>query len=784
MNKNINKILALLITVVVFFLFSGFAYYDGIGNVHYDMTKQIYKDTYYGEQIGQSASSGNQHAYFVSSNLATSGLIPIVYSGQVRSANTVGTMVRDIQNAGYNVIAAINGDIFDTLSNSPKGFTMHAGNIISSGYQSEKVVVFDKNGRASLQPPSVTYSISGEIKFNSGNTITTTTDANGITLDTPILNPEVIQTKFKRNIDFVNIPHGGAQALHLFNRHYAESTKTKGSCIEVVVDCGNADNTQLRIGKTIRGTVKAVNVDARNTPIGTNEIVLSTPSGSNSASQLYSMIVGSDVEITVSSNGNAAYENASEALGVYYTILENGHFVTGGTNLNPRTAIGIKADGSVILYVLDGRTARAKGLGLTDLAKHMKALGCVHVANLDGGGSSTFYARLPGLENAAGRKNSPSGGTERRVSNGLLLAYPKGGTDTDITNLAIYPAQTLILPGASMKLDAIGLNSKFETVRKNLKPEYALEGENGTVDSSGTYTAGSIEGNVKILASLGDAKGETQVTIVRNGLTITPSIAGLKINPKEQKDVNMKVMQGNVNVVSNDNVFTFSCDKNIGTIDANGLFTAGEKNGERGYIYIKFQNYNASIPVQVGEDTAVFSDIYGHWANKEITELAAKGIINGIGQNMFNPDGNLTRAQFLAILAKLSGDDVSKSPEKFFYDVSKTDWFAQYVYWGIEKGITNGSNPNQFSPNNNITRQEMCTMLCKYAIMKQIILAQTKGNVVFKDQNQISYWANDYVLTVAGAGIVNGTPEGNFEPNKPATRAQAATIIFKFNNIN
>lgn len=780
MNKNIKKVLSLFLILMVFASFSGFSYYEGIGNVHYDANKQIYIDTYYGEQIGQSASSGNQHAYFVSTNLAASGLVPIVYSGQVRSVSTVGTMVKDVENTGYNVIAAINGDIFDTSSGAPKGLTMHAGNIISSGYQSEKVVVFDSEGKASLQPTSLTYSIKGEIRYNSGNNITTTTDQNGVVLDTPILTPEVIQTAFKRNIDFINVPHGGAQGLHLYNRHYAESTKTQGSCIEVVLDCGNSDNTQLRVGKHINATVKAVNVDARNTPIGVNEIVLSTPAGSASASQLYSMIVGSNVEIEVSSNGNSAYDNATEALGVYYTILENGQLATGGTNLNPRTAVGIKADGSVVLYVLDGRSANAKGLGLTDLAKHMKALGCVHVANLDGGGSSTFYARLSGLENAAGRKNLPSGGGERKVSNGLLLAYKKGGFDSEISNLAIYPAQTLLLAGSKMKFDTAGLNSKFEIVRKGVSPTYSIDKGEGTVDANGMFTAGINEGNIKISASLGNAKGETNVTVVKRGLTIAPSIAGLKINPKETKDINMKVMQGNINVVSDDNVFTFSCDKNIGSIDEQGVFTAGDRNGERGYIYIKFQNYDASIPVQVGDDIQIFSDIEGHWAKKEITELASKGVINGIGNNMFNPDGKLTRAQFLTMLAKLSGEDVSKSPPQFFYDVKTDDWFAPYVYWGIEKGITNGSNPNEFSPSTNITREQMCTMLCKYAIMKQITLPQKNSYIAFKDQNKVSYWATDYIMTMAGSGIVNGTPDGNFEPQQAATRAQSAMMIFKF----
>ncbi len=782
MKHNIKKILSILLVIVVFSAFSGFAYYEGIGNVHYDLNKQIFKNTFYGEQIGQSPTSGNQHAYFVTSNLVNSGLVPIVYSGQVRSATTVGTMVKDIQSTGYNVIAAINGDIFDTSSSAPKGFTMHEGNIISSGYNSEKVVVFDNMGRASLQPSSVTYSLKGEIRYTSGNNITTTKDGNGVVLETPILSPEVIQTKFERKIDFVNVPHGGARGLHLYNRHYADSTKTQGSCIEVVVDCQTPENTQLRVGKTIKGTVKAVNVDARNTPIGANEIVLSTPSGSDSASQLYSMIVGSDVEIGVSGNGNSAYDNAREALGVYYTVLENGNLAIGGTNLNPRTAIGIKADGSIVLYVLDGRSANAKGLGLTDLAKHMKALGCIHVANLDGGGSSTFYSRLAGIENASTRKNSPPGNSERRVSNGLLLAYRASNSDSQIANLAIYPAQTLLLPGASLKLEVTGLNSNFEIVSKGVNVAYTVVGGNGSVDSNGVYTAGMNEGNFKISASTGNATGETQVTVVKSGLTITPSVTGFKINPKETKDINMKVMQGNVNVVSNDNLFKFSCDENIGTINENGMFTAIDKTGEKGYIYIGYENYSVSIPVQVGDPRQSFTDIYGHWANKEITELAAKGIVNGIGNNMFNPDGNLTRAQFLALLAKLSGDDVSKAQPQFFYDVAGSEWFAPYVYWGIEKGITNGSNPNEFSPNANITREQMCTMLCKYAVMKQITLPQVKENVSFNDQDKISYWAKDYIMTVAGAGIVNGTPQGNFESQGNATRAQSAMIIFKFIN--
>lgn len=781
--KNICKnIIAMVVVISMFLSLTGFRYYEGFGNAFYDGKKQIFKDTYYGEQIGKNG-NGNQHAYFVEANLATSGLLPIVYNGAVRSSATVGNMVNYMQGQGFNVIAAINGDLFDTASNAPKGFTMHNGNIVSSGYQPEDVIVFDASGRASVQPSSVIFNLKGEIAYDSGNKIPQYTDANGVNLEVPIMNPEFIRTSFVRKIDFVNIPHGGAQGLHFYNRHYASSTKTSGSCIEVVVDCGNSDATQLRVGKTLHGTVKAVNVDARNTPIGENEIILSTPSGSASASQLYSMVVGSNVEIEVSSNGNVAYDTANEAIGVYYTLLRNGNFVTPGTNLNPRTALGIKEDGSIMLYVLDGRSSNSKGLGLTDLAKHMKSLGCTDVVNLDGGGSSTFYTRLSGKEDSSSRKNKPSGGGERRVTNGIMLAYKTNGWESTVNNIAVYPVQTLLMPKASVQLEAIPLNSRFEKVGAS-SAIFNLESGGGSITPSGLYTAGEQEGEAIVTANIGNAIGKTAVTVVKNNLTITPSVKNIHVKPGESKDINMKAMQGNIHVITSDLAFNFSCDENIGTIDANGNFTATQKNGEKGNIRISFDNYSITIPVLVGEEIVGFKDIQGHWAAKEIMELSDKGIVSGTGQNLFNPDGELTRAQFLAMLAKLSKEDVKTANKVFFYDVAGSEWFASYVYWGIAKGISKGTNPNEFSPNNRITREQMCTMLCNYAEKQNIMMPQINTGKVFKDQVTISSWARDYVVTAAGAGIIDGNPDGSFNPKGAATRAQAAKVIYKFLNMN
>ena len=85
-----------------------------------------------------------------------------------------------------------------------------------------------------------------------------------------------------------------------------------------------------------------------------------------------------------------------------------------------------------------------------------------------------------------------------------------------------------------------------------------------------------------------------------------------------------------------------------------------------------------------------FSDIRGHWAEAYINQLSAKGLVSGIGNGMFGPENKLTRSQFLAMLAKLSGEDVSKSPAVNFKDVPGNEWYYAFVNWGSAAGIVKG----------------------------------------------------------------------------------------------
>ena len=133
-------------------------------------------------------------------------------------------------------------------------------------------------------------------------------------------------------------------------------------------------------------------------------------------------------------------------------------------------------------------------------------------------------------------------------------------------------------------------------------------------------------------------------------------------------------------------------------------------------LYVEYNNNSIEIPVQVGAYIVEFTDTTNHWAKTYIGTLAGMNILDGMGDNTFAPDGSLTRAQFVAMLAKMTdGIDITAAASAGFTDVNEKDWYFGYVNWGYENGIVNGMGDGTFSPNASITREQMAVMLCNYA---------------------------------------------------------------------
>jgi predicted heme/steroid binding protein len=773
--------------------FMGFSYQDGIGNVSFQSSIEIFEDVKYEELIAKNATNGVEHAYIISANNQSNEIKAMVFNGEVRATYTLQNMIKYAEEQGYIVLAGINGDIFDTATGTPKGLTIVQGNILTSGYAPELSLAFDDEGKASMQNVSLSYGLKGFI--NSTETVVTTTPAITNILEDGtevIVMPEQSETtsnssqkEFVTNIDFFNVPQGGSKGLHLFNRHYSNSTKTSSNCVEVVIDTGSSDNIQLKVNNTIKGVVKSVNINTSNTPIGDSEVVLSTVSESASASILSNMVIGSEVEISAKDNMNTGLENAVDAMGIYYSIVADGKIDTTGTNPNPRTVLGIKKDGSLVLYVLDGRQpAVSNGLGLIDTAKHMIALGCVSAFNMDGGGSSVLYARLPGLENDATLKNSPSQLSERSVSNGLLLVYKKSGTNV-AENLNVYPELSLCMPGADVQISTYASNNLYEKVSVPGSVSYSVSGQNGNVSNDGLFTAGDSKGRVVINATSKKLSGSTEVEIIDPAdLTILPSVMKLNMDINQTAEIDVNVKYGEAKVNSKDSLFSWSCDPDLGLIDQNGKFVSTSRNGMNGNIYIGYNGNLITIPVTVGKAIIDFTDTIGHWARDYIGQMASRGLIDGVGDNMFMPDMEITRAQYLAMLAKTVPDLNLESYSKTeFIDVNQSEWYYKYVNWGYGNSIVSGLNETTFAPNDYITREQMTIMLCNFSRSLGIAMPQISSGIVFPDTNKISVWAADYVATVVGAGIMNGDSTGVFMPSGLATRAQAAKTVFAYNNI-
>lgn len=170
-----------------------------------------------------------------------------------------------------------------------------------------------------------------------------------------------------------------------------------------------------------------------------------------------------------------------------------------------------------------------------------------------------------------------------------------------------------------------------------------------------------------------------------------------------------------------------------------------------------------------------FVDIQNHWAKDEIEIMSASSVVNGMGNMLFMPDKEITRAQFSAFIIRA----FSLAPLHYsgtFDDVKAHNWYSGAVETVTKYAIANGVSPSMFAPDEPVTREQMTVM-----IVRSLRLAGISGkNAVvtdFKDAESISDYAKEYVNIAAEYGIVAGFSDGTFRPKDSATRAEAVVLI-------
>lgn len=180
----------------------------------------------------------------------------------------------------------------------------------------------------------------------------------------------------------------------------------------------------------------------------------------------------------------------------------------------------------------------------------------------------------------------------------------------------------------------------------------------------------------------------------------------------------------------------------------------------------------------VGYNEVTFSDIRTHWAKNNIEFLAARLILSGKTKDSFDPEGVVTRAEYVTMLANSTdGITVKGSRSAGFDDVPSGAWYADYVNWAVANGIVSGYGDGNFGPDDRITREQMALMTDNFLKAFNMALPVIKEKLNFSDGNKISGWAAASVAKMQQAGIINGMPDGTFAPQGTATRAEGATII-------
>lgn len=671
----------------------------------------------------------------------SSNVYPVMVSGsKVCNYGNFSSMAALLEKQGKHVIAGLNGDYYVVANYEPLGIEVQNGELWSSdaghwgiGFLSDGTAVF---GKPSL---SISANIAGE----------------DFTLDA------VNKTR----------ANGGAV---LYTDDYAGATKNTGDGIDLI--CSISAPLALNCEATL--TVEEIVTTGGAVTIPAGKAVLSVSANATEAlkTAIAGLAVGSTTTVKISSPGDWA--NVTYAIGSLYKLVTNGAIesnLPAGTA--PRSAVGKKADGTLVFYTIDGRqSGYSAGVTITQLAQRMLELGCVEASIMDGGGSTSLNAIYIG-DSSASQINSPSEGSQRSVTNYIMLVTDAKPTGT-ATRLALYPLSTTILSGATSTFALKAADENGYPAAINSYVNLTVDSALGTIKPDGAFTAaGAGSGNVTATAN-GLVSASVQVNVVKTPDSITvkkeggSAVSALAVATESTTALTAAAMKNHVSLISQDTCYIWSVEGGIGSITADGTFTAGKQNAS-GTITVKAGDKSVSIPVTVTNPEKFDDVIKTDWFYNAVKYVSDANLMNGTADRIFSPDADMSRAMVVTVLWRMQG-----SPEPTatgaFSDVPDGQWYSKAVYWANEKGIVQGY-AGKFDPASAITREQLAAILYRYAGSPA-----TSGALdAFTDASAVSSWAQTALCWTVEKKIIGGVTDTQLSPQTTATRAQVATILHR-----
>ncbi|MCI8477864.1 MAG: hypothetical protein HFE97_05885 [Oscillospiraceae bacterium] len=530
-------------------------------------------------------------------------VVPTVsYGDKVLSRATLTNMARGLETQGRRVVSGINGDYYVLATGAPLGMVITDG-VLRSSSSWHLAVGFREDGSAFIGTPGLLITAAFHDKLltvtgginkvrkvhntsdNTGGLLLLTSDFSATTQNTAP-GVDVILTPLTENIGLTEPGING-------------STLTRSA--------------ELGVNRRVVCQVDQILESNGSIPIPKGKLVL-TLNGQDHAETLEavrSLQAGDTIKIDISS-ADARWSTATQAVGAMYKLVTNGVVEkpadqaarNAWSERTARTAIGIKADGTVIFYTMDGKQpGYSVGCTLTQVAMRLVELGCVEAVSLDGGGSTTIGATLPG-QSSMEIQNKPADGSPRANSVAVFLTtelQPNGS----LGSFYVTPEDSLLLAGGSVSVKATALDTNYYPMDFSGELSYFIYSGDGAVSTDGVFTAGSESGVTQVTVSSGNASGVATMSVVKtpDRISLTneatgTAISSLSLSPGQQVNLKAASVYKGLDLISQDHCYTWTLDAGLGSVDSEGVITAGHASGS-GKLTVSAGGRSVSIPVSI-----------------------------------------------------------------------------------------------------------------------------------------------------------------------------------------
>ncbi len=736
------------------------------GETNYEHYAEIADGFYFGNAI-LTNSKGKRVETFSLETTAGGAVYPIVAFGDViNDFMTIDDVIANAEKRGLNVLGGINADFFYSSRSLPLGAVIAEGRYLSNN-SDENMLGFDENGAFFSDHPVIDITLenlgggetvdglTGEVHSNAGKTV------------------EVHQ--------FNKVRMAGS-GIFLYDTGY-DSVSTGTSLDGWGVVFRILEGTMTVSGE-MSLQVEQVIPAGKDFPLKDGYMVLTAQAASAFPLAYENFSVG-DIVTLKTTCSDERLAGAWYATGCGDLLVHEGEMTDSSgwdqalVAVHPRTALGIKQDGSIIAYAVDGRrSSYSNGALLENIAADLIARGCSEVINLDGGGSTVMSVRLPGQEHCA-IVNRPSGAVRKCAT--YILFVSDEAPSGKAARLHLQEDGTFILAGSSMPLTALATDSAG--LPAPLPEDIVFSCLNGSVEN-GVYTAGAAGVDTITVSSpsagiVGQAA--VHVTDTVDTLTLTdaatgkaPAVTGLEADTAISLALSATRLSRPVAVDLSQAVFTLT--EGLGTV-TEGVLTLTRGSVYNGELTVSLGNCQATVPVSFKKPDS-FSDIAGHWAEASIKLLYDHNAVNGVGDNRFDPDGVITRAAFVTMIWNFLEKPPAQTPCTF-PDVAQGTWYYDQAAWSQSSGLILGTDDGSFDPEGHLTREQGFTILYRLLhdlLRRELPEPEESALAGFSDAADVASYAVDATESLVLTGLVQGS-DGKLMPRQEMTRAEVATLL-------